>query len=155
MPGSNFVMDGYPTACALTRYIPRDHDSLARMKLMPASAFEPRVMYAHSALFRPEIAALLSHFHSLPKGCLISSAGGPGAKTAAVNCKREQHKGFSKSMLFDGVPYYVATRNIPRGEELRCPYNNTEERSGMWLPFQTAPSLSLASDNGQVRISRS
>jgi hypothetical protein len=144
MPNNDCVMDGYPTASALTRFVPHDEDSLARMKLMPASEFEPRTMYAHSALFRPEIGTLLLRFHELPKGCIINSA---GTETKLNNCKREFHGGFSKTMLIDGVPFIVATSNIRKGEELLCPYKNHEERNRDWSPFVCAETLSLASEH--------
>jgi hypothetical protein len=133
LPGSTFVMDGYPTASVLTRFIPNSADSLARMQLMPSSDFEPRIMYMHSALFRQEVGTLLNKWSSLPKGCLVNSAGGKLSKHS--NCKRAMHTTGFKTLHFDAIPFIAATKDIRKGEELLCVYNNTEETKSTWRPF--------------------
>lgn len=137
LPGSGQVLDGMPMANALTRFVAESADAQARIQLLPASAFEPRAMYAHVALSNADAASMLARFHELPKGCLVNSCA--GVKTSE-NCKRVMHLGF-RSMHLDKVPYICASRDIPCGEELLCSYLNAEETSGTW---RVHPSAALA-----------
>jgi hypothetical protein len=141
LPNSLFVMDGHPTASVLTRFVADSEDSLARVRLMPPSAFEPRAMYAHSALYRPEIGTLLARYRELPKGCLVNSA---GRARERVNCARKMHSGFRKKLHFDGIPFIAAVRDIRKGEELLCDYKNSEETSDQWRPFCAAAATECA-----------
>ena len=121
LPGSGGqqCLDGMPMASALTRYIASDVNAMARMLLLPASAFGPSVMYAHMAVTHPAVAAMLARFHELPKGCLINS---PGiGQQQMQNCRREHDtkhfKGFDAGCA--GIPYIVATKRIECGQELQ------------------------------------
>jgi len=137
MPNSDELLDGLPMASAITRFIAESADAQTRMQMLPASAFEPLAMYSHMALSDPAVAGMLRRFGELPKGCLINSAYGLDQYrrncTRAMNTRDFARAGNSTmTHPLDSVPYMQASRDIEKGEELLCLYNNNEEKQQDW-----------------------
>jgi len=144
MADSDDVLDGLPMASAITRFVADSDDAQTRLQMLPASAFEPLAMYSHMALSDPAVAGVLRRFGDLPKGCLLNSAFGLPSQQHRTNCTRETNTrdftlagGAKMKHPLASVPYIQAARNIDKGEELLCIYNNNEEKKRAWRAHTT------------------
>jgi len=145
--GTSWVLDGWPVAQALPRYIARTEEAQVRMLTMPASYFHPRQVYGSTVAQTPQQAQLMERWDSLPKGSLANSASADPEKR---NCKMARHACARdlSCLNITELPYLQATRAIKRGEELLSSYRNNEERTE-WEPAMPS-SADIAMESGDM-----
>jgi len=145
--GTGWVLDGWPMAQAMPRYVAHTEEAQVRMLTMPAPYFHPRQLYGQSVHQTSQQTQLLQRFDTLPKGCLANS-GDAGRR----NCKYEHHACARdlSNLCITTLPYVRATKPIKCGEELLVSYNNNEERTADWESVPHADTVDVPMEPADV-----